>query len=143
MKFLETFLTIFKGSIQEVNPSEKLSRFLIRTNHIRKSDRTATPYAFEPDPRKHPPELSVFRIDRLIEDTIWSIGKKVAKKSKRTLRGRADITASSVTDKNLVIKPDNKPKRHANIINWPDKPAWKLITKQLAAKASTVLLNDA
>ncbi len=142
MKFLETFLTIFKGSIQEVNPSEKLSRFLTHKKQIRKSDGTVHPCAFEPNTRKIPHQLSVFRIDNLIEDKIWSIGKKIARKNKWTLYGRADIIALAVMDENLVIKPDNKPKGHANIINWPEKPAWKLITKQLASDASTVLLND-
>jgi hypothetical protein len=135
-------LKIFKGSIQEVDPSEKLSRFLTHKKHIR-NDGTVHPCAFEPDTRKNPHQLSVFRIDRLIEDKIWSIGKKVAEKNRWTLYGSADIIASAVIEKKLVIKPDYKPKGHANIINWPDKQAWKLITKQLAAEASTVLLNNA
>ena len=141
-KFLEKFLAIFKGSIPEVKPSEKLTRFLVHKSHIRKSDGKVHPLAFEPDKRNNPHQLSVFRLHRLIEDKIWSIGNKVAKKNNRPLYGRADIIALAVIDENLVIEPDNKPKGHANIINWPDKQAQKMISKNLAAEASTILLVE-
>lgn len=140
MNFKELFFRIFKGYTREVEPSEKLSRFLTHKKHVR-SDGKVHPTAFEPDVRQNPHQLSVFRVDGLIDSHIWNIGKKVCAKNKWTLYGRADITALHILDKKLTIKPDNKPKGHANIIDWPDKAAWKLLIKQLADESDTVLFK--
>jgi len=55
----------------------------------------------------------------------------------RNLYGRGDIQALNILENNLQIDPDNKPRRHANIIGWPElKEERKSIAQELAAKAS-------
>lgn len=92
-----------------------------------------------------PPNLkfSVFRIDSLSVPEIWKIGlnQVIAKMPEpRTLYGRADIQAKNVLKTGLQFDPDNKPPRHANIVNWPEtKEEQKSIAQELAADATLEL----
>jgi len=140
--FLAQFIHIFKNSIPEVKSSEILSRFLRKKDWIRKSDGTVHPITFEPDVKLTPHQLSVFRIDGLLQEKIWGIGRIMARKNGWTLFGRADLKASDYSEIGLKIKADNKPRGHANIVNWPEKSSMKLLTKQLAGIASTVLTDE-
>lgn len=96
-------------------------------------------------------EVSVFRIDGLDEGAVWKIGSNVALKREQTLHARGDtkadeiraIRADEIRKVRLDIVPHEPPRRHANIVGWPenDKPRQKIIALQIAAIAKLVL-ND-
>jgi len=119
-----------------VNPSDPLSRYLMSSKWLGFQDgRVRVKYhAFMPHPMLI--ELSVFMTKGLPEKKIWKIGKRVARRSERTLYGRADVSVSKVLNAGLRIDPDRWPSRHANIVGWPQK---KSEQKLIAIKLSTSL----
>lgn len=103
---------------------------------LRKSDSSVTFHAFMP----HKRALSVFRIWGLSEQEVWEIGRDIADPQGKTLYGRGEVTAQTVTSAGLSIDPDNVPEDHANIVGWPDdKPKQKLRAMQLAKVAALTL----
>ncbi|MBI2016300.1 MAG: hypothetical protein HY616_13940 [Candidatus Rokubacteria bacterium] len=67
---------------------------------------------------------------------MWRIGEAVAQTSQRVLHARGDVLAKAVFTAELEIRPDNKPKRHAAIVGWPEqKDRQMLLAQQLAVAA--------
>ena len=91
--------------------------------------------AFLPPP-KPPHETSVSRIAGLNEHLVWRIGERVAQTSQRGLHARADVLAKAVFAVDLDIRPDNKPKRHAAIVGWPEQKARQILLAQKIAAAA-------
>ena len=80
-------------------------------------------------------EVSVFRIDRLSEKQVWTIGRDVVGGTKNP-KARGDIKAAKVRESQLDVLAAEPPPRHANLVGWPsEKSEQKLIAKQLAAGA--------
>lgn len=80
---------------------------------------------------------SVFRILDLSDLAIWGIGVEHVKSDTRNIYGRFDFIAEYVYAFKLRFEPDNKPERHANIVNWPeDRSAKNSLAQQLAAIAT-------
>ena len=79
----------------------------------------------------------MFRTCGLSDAGIWKLGQlHVAGPTNRTLRARADLLASTIRKNHLRLDADDKPARHANIVDWPSDKAKRLqIAQQLAAKA--------
>lgn len=126
-----------------VSPNESLGRYLPEKSYFSTSKNSVLPKAFMPPPDFR---LSVFRIDGLSLEAVWDIGQRKvisAMPQSRTLYGIADIKVFKVQGKNLIIDPDNKPVRHANIIGWPEGPENKArrlsIAQELAAEAELKL----
>ena len=120
-------------------PNEPITRYLTHRNQFSSENNRVKHNVFMPP---HDLKLSVFRIHGLAIEDIWKIGKKAIRKSKRTLRGRADIRTLAVTTSGLSIDPDNKPRRHANVIGWPpEKEEQKSIALELANRATLVLCS--
>ena len=122
-----------------VSPSELLGRFLTEHNHFARMKNEVKFKAFMPP---HTLRLSVYRINGLKIDEIWSVGKKVilAMTQRKTLYGVADIKAGRVEREELKVEPDKLPCRHANIVGWPDDQARQLsIAQALAAEAKLIL----
>ncbi|MEI8194454.1 MAG: hypothetical protein WCI73_00950 [Phycisphaerae bacterium] len=116
-----------------VTPAESLARFIVFSKWIRNNDKTVRPDAFIPYPY---PELSVTRHIGLLDTEIWDLGRDVANQRALTLHGRADVTASVVTNLSLRIEPTAEPKNHANVTGWPaDKSHQKIIALKMAAQA--------
>ena len=149
MKYLKKFFTILidyflkRGNVPKIISSQEvIARYITSSHWFARSKNLVKPQAFMPPPDF---KLSVFRIDNLPEPEIWEIGlKKVVSKmpQDKNLHGRADIQALNISNSNLQIDPDNKPRRHANIIGWPElKEEQKSIAQELAAKASLRLRN--
>ena len=80
---------------------------------------------------------SVFRTSDMSTIEIWKIGEReVALPQNKPLLGRADIVAALITKNGLNVIPQEPPKRHANIIDWPEeKSKQKQIALELAAEA--------
>jgi hypothetical protein len=126
-----------------IAPEEKLSRFILQSNHFRKADNTVKQDAFIPHPRE---DLSVTRNLDLLQDTIWAIGEAVSQQTGKKLYGRAENQASVYLEHKLKIfaAPVSNNPYHANITGWPaDKSAQKMIALEIAARACFVPLpND-
>ena len=126
-----------------VAPDENVSRYILQSNHIRRSDNTITPNAFMPHPYA---DLSVTRKLGLDEKEIWSYGEGVARHNSKTLYGRADSEASSYLEQDLQVisdpvLPPNFPENpnHAIVTGWPsDKPSQKMVALEIAAKAKYI-----
>lgn len=130
-------------SPNRVGQEESLGRYLNQRDHFFRPDNAVRPKAFLPPPDFR---LSVFRIDGLSLEAVWDIWQRKvisAMPQQRTLYGIADIKVFKVQGKNLIIDPDNKPVRHANIIGWPEGPENKArrlsIAQELAAEAELKL----
>ncbi len=117
---------------EPVADPETLSRFIFDRKHIR-SNNTLRHSAFMPNKYG---ETSVFRISGISQEQIWEIASDVARLRDKQLLGRGDILASTVFSKDLQVIPREPPKRHANILGWPNDPSLThSIAQQLAAEA--------
>lgn len=89
-------------------------------------------------------QTSVFMIRGLGEGRVWKIGRRIQRKRKKTLYGRADISVAKIVEKNrLRVELDNMPPRHASIVGWPqDKEHRKSIAQELARDATLHLLEN-
>ncbi len=143
-RYLKRFFTILidcfprRGNPpKEIDSQETIARFITSTRWYARSKNIVKPQAFMPPPDHR---LSVFRINDLSEREIWRIGSEnvVGRMAQpRTMYGRADIKALTVMESSLQIDPDNKPRRHASIIGWPEpKEEQKSLAQELAADAS-------
>lgn len=121
-----------------VAPDERLSRYILQSNHIRKSDNTVKQDAFIPHPHE---DLSVTRHLDLDQKAIWSIGEEVARQTGKNLYGRAENLAAAYLDQKLMVisAPITGNPNHANVIGWPaDKSMQKMIAIEIAAKSRYV-----
>jgi hypothetical protein len=121
-----------------VSQSETVTRFLLDKSNIRK-DGSLHWRAVMPDSTDN--ETSVFRIDNLSMQDIWSLGdEKVARIRTKVLVGRGDLIAADVYYQSLKISPDNDDEsKHAAIVGWPtDKHAKRQAAIDLAAYATAV-----
>ena len=100
--------------------------------------------AFLPRPIKGGrPSLSVFRIDGLAEDEVWDLARAHVLPSLsagRRIHGRGDLTADDVVAVSpLAVDFDDTPRRHANVVDWPQNRAeQKVLAQALAAAATSV-----
>jgi len=119
----------------KVSPSESLARYLTHHNHYSTFNNVVKRYAFQPPPNLR---LSVFRIDGLILEEVWKIGRvNMAPLPGKDICGFANIMASAVYKAHLDVEPDNNPPRHADIVGWPqEKSERMLIAQELAARAT-------
>ncbi|MGC1870470.1 MAG: hypothetical protein WA700_05885 [Acidobacteriaceae bacterium] len=123
-------------AVSPVDNEEQLARFVLFSKHVGALDQRIKPEAFIPHPY---PDLSVTRHKGLSEEQLWKLGHGIATARKRTLYGRADVSAISVRQQALAVEPEpikGNP-NHANILGWPkDKPAQKIIALELAAASA-------
>jgi hypothetical protein len=118
--------------LKPVDPSETLSRFVVYNRWIR-ADNTVRHIAFTPNKNG---ATSVFRISGISDNEVWNIGEReVGTKQNKPILGRADITASIISN-HLEIIPSEPPERHADITGWPEeKDKQKDIALELAEAA--------
>lgn len=122
-------------NVPDVDGSETLSRFVVSSRHIRKSNATIKADAFVPHPYE---ELSVNRDKSATDEETWEAGLVVAQKLGRTLHGRADALASTYHSQDLttVAAPIPENPNHVNVCKWPlGKPEQILKAKEIAEKA--------
>ncbi len=126
-----------------VNPNESLARFINhKKGYFSTDNNSVRAMTFMPAPDLR---LSVFRIDGLILEEVWTIAQREVidvSPEPKTLYGMADIKASKVQKIHLEVEPNDDPPRHANIIGWPgpeEKGRQKLMAEELAAEAKLIL----
>ena len=122
-----------------VETDEPLTRFLTSKSHYARSKRLVKQGAFLPKDG----EPSVFRVAELPDRVVWRIGYlAIEKRYNKTVHGRGDLSAHTINDVGLRVAPDDRPRRHANIVGWPsDKPEQKLLALELSKTAELVLKN--
>ena len=124
--------------VPPVSPGELLSRFVLFSSHVRRSDNSVKQDAFIPHPK---PELSLTRQINATDSELWQEGDRVAQIRSCTLYGRAVLQASAFNDEDLTVvaKPIPANPNHADAINWPaDKAAQKMKAVLIASKAEFI-----
>jgi hypothetical protein len=124
------------------DPEDLLARFLFQKSHFKRTEKRATPEAFMPPPDL---KLSVYRITKLPEGEVWTIGRSVLEQHPQPrLYGRADVRVGAVQDVKLKALQDDDPPRHVNVVGWPSyadgKDLMKSLAQQLAKSAKLDLL---
>jgi hypothetical protein len=135
------------SALQEVDPQERISRYLLMQKHFDARAQIIFAQAFKPPrPTEEFPirQTSVYRTQGIDESEIWGIGAEyvTARHSKRwPVLGRADLTAKDVFDAGLLIVPNPDPHpRHADIEGWPgQEEEIEMKITYLARKALLVL----
>ena len=131
-----------------VKNTETIARYLFSKNEFRKENlkENITPKvkynAFMP-PKKHPTEISVYRIDNLPENEIWDIGQEyIGNLRNKEVLARGNVKVSNIieiivdNETHLQVIEDKKPHPlHANIKNIP---AIKALQKNIAQKLSKI-----
>jgi hypothetical protein len=132
---------------EHVNREEPIVRFLVQPKWFNPRTKHVAAQAFKPRNPKPPSttfRTSVYRVEGCTSDEIWAIGEKYVT-SNRTdglrVLGRADIQAAIILDQGLLVDPTPIPHpRHADIVNWSDKPEQRLDEMgALALQAELVL----
>lgn len=124
---------------RNMSPSENITRYILEKGKYSKNNNRVRYTTFLPN---RDGETSVYKTQSLDNGEIWDIGERyVAKPCNKTLRARADITASDVFNEGLKIEPDATiHELHANIIGWPEqKDKQKLIAIELEKDARLYL----
>ncbi|NOT96535.1 MAG: hypothetical protein HOP00_09550 [Nitrospira sp.] len=111
---------------QEVDPQERISRYLLLAKSFDAKAQIVFAQAFKPPrPTTEFPvrQTSVYRTQGVGESEIWELGDQFVTQlhSKHwPVLGRADLTAKDVSDADLTIVPNPDPHpRHADIEGWP------------------------
>jgi len=117
---------------------EKLARFVLKKEWVRKVDNSIKPDAFIP-PKDL--QLSVTRHSGISTEELIETGRSVANETSLEFFGRADVETRHVIKNALraVAWPLSNNKNHAHIIGWPaEKEFRKLIAQELAAAAAFI-----
>lgn len=77
-------------------------------------------------------ETSVFCVEDLTHDDVKSLS--LAARSDNSAKAVAHHQASDIHESSLVLKINNEPERHANIVSWPNEKFEQL---NLAEKLSS------
>ena len=85
-------------------------------------------------------ELSVFRVDGLSEEEIWTHARRYALPPGRNIHGRADLADKAIAASGpLRVDYDDSPPRHANVVGWPkEKDEQLALAQDLASAARAV-----
>jgi hypothetical protein len=121
-----------------LNPNETLGRYLTQKKHFSKARNEVTFKAFLPPSDL---QLSVFRIDGLSLEEVWTIGNYVVNTmvEPRTLYGVGKIKVTSMQIESIVVTLDEPPQRHCTATNWPIEEAKQLlIAEKMAIDATPV-----
>lgn len=104
-----------------VQPTERLSRYILGNTLFKRNRTRISPQLFMPSPKTQ--NTSVYRTQGCPEAEIWNIGDRYVTPlhpEHKPILGRADISAQMVFDSELRVTPHPIPHfRHANIDGWP------------------------
>jgi hypothetical protein len=133
------FCVVWLNNGKAINPSDRISRFVFDERQLKT---TQAFRAFIP-PSKRPIELSVSVSSEAEGDHLWALGDRAGKdRGERALAVR-HTDAPSISNCADSLSAVNKvpPRRHGNIVGWPDagevaKEARKTIAMALDRIAS-------
>ena len=102
----------------EIHPPETVARYLLQSNQFNRGKNRIKFNAFMPHPVRL--DLSVFWIQGLENEEIWSIGEKhVATPLGKKLYGSGNISVANIQKNQLRVVSNEPPPRHADILGWP------------------------
>jgi hypothetical protein len=119
--------------------NEIVTRYLNSRNQYRTSDDRIKARAFEPSNKDN--LTSVFRIDNLTENQIWTLGQTYVGQPDRIIHGRADIRVNAIRALGLEVTPSEPPPRHANVSNWGNQKSFNMSLAQQIAAESNLIYN--
>lgn len=113
---------------QDVDPGERITRYLTNPDWFNAKTAHVTPQAFKPAPPKPPTRpirrTSIYRTEGCPEHEVWAIGDEYVSKlhvHQLPVLAGADIAAQDITAEDLLIVPHPHPHyRHGNIEMWPE-----------------------
>ena len=110
---------------------EPLARFLCSSSWFGRESGRVKYSAFMP----RNGATSVFRVAGLDDLEVWEIGRRlVAGPAGRSLHGHAALQVVHVKSCSLILRADDSPPRHAEILGWPEeKGAQRFAAERLAA----------
>lgn len=126
----------------DIDPRERLSRFILTKRHIKPATRRVSPQAFIPSTKTA--ETSVYRTERCAEQAIWEIGDNYVTgrhRERKPVIGRADLITQVIFSQKLrVVSSPTPHPRHANIIGWPlEREKILMIATELADRAALII----
>lgn len=132
---------------EQVNRDEPITRFLTQVKWFNPRTKHVAGQAFKPKAPKPPSttfRTSVYRTEDCSGNETWSIGERYVTANRtdgQQVLARADIQAGAILHEGLLVEPVPVPHpRHADIVNWPDRPEQRLEKMSaLAIQADLVL----
>jgi len=128
-------MSLLSGLTEEVQPGERLARFLRSSSHVAKHHGRIKAAAFLPAPDD---DTSVFRASGLDDTEVRELGTQHVQSSTR--HGTALVAAEKVYAEDLEIVPEEEegPPRHANIRGWPVSNDPEIQKNQRRLKAEAI-----
>ncbi len=131
----------------QIDPEERISRFIFNKSRFRKGNGRILPEAFMPTnpmPDRPERETSVYRTENCNESEVWWLGEEFVTKlhtQKLPILARCDLKLKEILLTELEVVPAVHPhNRHANIVGWPEeKECQKMKAVMLADKAQLVV----
>ena len=131
-------LILFKNGVPRIiDDTERLTRFLFKGDFAVKANEMK-PQRLRPYPHR---DLSVYRLLKDVERSIWDIGEEyVAKPRKKKITGRAEFIASAFFERGLQPIPYPMPHvLHAIVDNWPPEKEEQMQVAQELSSLATVI----
>lgn len=134
-------------SQNQVNPAERISRYILSKDLFNAKRGNISPQAFKPAKPQLSGDVfktSTYRTERLSEAEVWVIGDEYVSKPRRLpILARGDIQAQKILDLALKLVPDPVPHPlHANITNWPDEQETRQMKAALIAQQAQLVPRD-
>jgi hypothetical protein len=131
---------------KSVGREEPITRFLLQTKWFNLKTGHVSPQAFKPRTPLPPSttfRTSVYRTESCTSSEIWVIGETYVTANRTDglrVLARVDIQAEIILNADLLVDPTPIPHpRHADIVNWSDKPEQRLgQASALALKAKPI-----
>ena len=121
-----------------VDPSERITRYLRNSGHIRPG--LGRPHFNAYLPRVQNGDISVYRTDDLSTADIEVMGAAYVGNTSSPLKGHCDLLASDFFAESLNIESVPTPhERHANAVGWMTDPKNRIIAKKLADRATLTI----
>ncbi|MEX1014877.1 MAG: hypothetical protein WDZ80_07005 [Candidatus Paceibacterota bacterium] len=154
MKFLKSFLKTLKEFIRRfsgsktLNNTDTLARYLTSSSQFSEEKKRVKPTALMPLKNKRSGEFetSLFNIESLSSKEVINLARKniiINLPAGRSIYGTGDTDANSIHALGLIAAISEPPKKHLNIIGWPDeKSKRKQIAMELAGKCKLSLFEQ-
>lgn len=118
-----------------VDPSERITRYLRNSGHLRPG--LGRPHFSAYLPRFDNGDISVYRTPGLALTEIQALGIDNVEQPGAPLKGHCDLQATEFFAEALnVVSAPNPHVRHANVTGWTTAPKNRIIARKLADKAT-------
>lgn len=130
------------NNIPEVGPNELLVRFILTRKHFNQITREVRAEAFSPRPWV---ELSMNRQREASANETWALGRAIASKLEKQLRGLVNVPVSACLNAGLrvIAAPVEGNPNHVNVVGFPEaKQEQMLIAIKLRSGLSDLRVHS-